>query len=215
MKLFIDTANTDEIREICSWGVLSGVTTNPSLVAASGRSFHEVVVEICNIVSGDVSAEVIALDANGMIQEGLELANLHDRVVIKLPITAAGLTACRVLSDQGIRTNLTLCFSVNQALLVSAAGATYVSPFVGRLDDIGTDGVELIRQIAQAYTITGAKTQVLAASIRHPMHVTQVALAGAHVATLPYKVFQHMIKHPLTQAGLDQFMLDWNKVLRS
>lgn len=215
MKLFIDTANTDEIREICSWGVLSGVTTNPSLVAASGRSFHEVVVEICNIVSGDVSAEVIALDANAMIEEGLELANLHDRVVIKLPITQAGLTACRVLTDQGIRTNLTLCFSVNQALLVSAAGATYVSPFVGRLDDIGTDGVELIRQIAQAYAITGAKTQVLAASIRHPMHVTQVALAGAHVATLPYKVFQHMIKHPLTQAGLDQFMLDWNNVQRS
>lgn len=215
MKLFIDTANTDEIREICSWGVLSGVTTNPSLVAASGRSFHEVVVEICNIVSGDISAEVIALDANAMIEEGLELANLHDRVVIKLPITQAGLTACRVLTDQGIRTNLTLCFSVNQALLVSAAGATYVSPFVGRLDDIGTDGVELIRQIAQAYAITGAKTQVLAASIRHPMHVTQVALAGAHVATLPYKVFQQMIKHPLTQAGLDQFMLDWNNVQRS
>ena len=215
MKLFIDTANTDEIREICSWGVLSGVTTNPSLVAASGRSFHEVVVEICNIVSGDISAEVIALDANAMIEEGLELANLHDRVVIKLPITQAGLTACRVLTDQGIRTNLTLCFSVNQALLVSAAGATYVSPFVGRLDDIGTDGVELIRQIVQAYAITGAKTQVLAASIRHPMHVTQVALAGAHVATLPYKVFQQMIKHPLTQAGLDQFMLDWNNVQRS
>lgn len=209
MEFFIDTAIVDEIREINAWGVLSGVTTNPSLIAQSGRDFREVVQEIAEMVGGAISAEVTALDAEGMIKEGREVAQWSEHVVVKLPLTPAGLQACRALTEGGIKTNVTLCFSVPQALLAARAGATYISPFAGRVDDIGWDGTELIRQIKEAYVLGDIPTKVLAASIRHPMHVQQAALAGADVATIPYKVFTQMIKHPLTQAGLDAFMKDW------
>lgn len=209
MEFFIDTAIVDEIKEIHAWGVLSGVTTNPSLVASSGRDFREVIQEIAALVGGAISAEVTALDAGGMIKEGKEVAQWSEHVVVKLPLTPAGLQACRALTDAGIKTNVTLCFSVPQALLAARAGATYISPFAGRVDDIGWDGVELIRQIKEAYVMGHIPTKVLAASIRHPTHVVQSALAGADVATIPYKVFAQMIKHPLTSAGLDAFMKDW------
>ncbi|PTA69798.1 fructose-6-phosphate aldolase [Deinococcus arcticus] len=211
MEFFIDTAITDEIREINQWGVLAGVTTNPSLIVASGRDFREVVQEIAALVGGAISAEVTALDAEGMITEGRDVAQWSEHVVVKLPLTPAGLQACKTLTNEGIRTNVTLCFSVPQALLAARAGATYISPFAGRVDDIGWDGTELIRQIKEAYVLGGIDTKVLAASIRHPTHVVQAALAGADVATIPYKVFTQMIKHPLTQAGLDGFMKDWAK----
>lgn len=211
MKFFIDTAIIDEIREINAWGVLSGVTTNPSLIVASGRDFHEVVREIADLVGGDISAEVTALEAGEMITQGKELAGLSEHIVVKLPLTPAGLEACKALTAEGIRTNVTLCFSVPQALLAARAGATYISPFAGRVDDIAGDGIELVRQIREAYDFGGLETQVLAASIRHPQHVVQAALAGADVATIPYKVFQAMIKHPLTDAGLQGFMADWAK----
>lgn len=209
MQFFIDTAIIDEIREIHAWGVLSGVTTNPSLVASSGRDFKEVIQEIADLVGGAISAEVNSEDAQGMIKEGEELAQWHPNVVVKLPITPAGLQACRHLSDKGIPTNLTLCFSVPQALLAARAGATYVSPFAGRVDDIGWDGTELIREIKEAYVLGDINTKVLAASIRHPQHVVHSALAGADVATIPYKVFTQMIKHPLTASGLESFAKDW------
>ncbi|KEF35399.1 MULTISPECIES: fructose-6-phosphate aldolase [Deinococcus] len=211
MQFFIDTAVVDEVREIHAWGVLSGVTTNPSLVAASGRDFKEVIQEIAGLVGGAISAEVTALDAEGMIREGREVAGWSEHVVVKLPLTPAGLQACKTLTNEGIKTNVTLCFSVPQALLAARAGATYVSPFAGRVDDIGWDGTELIRQIKEAYVLGDIPTKVLAASIRHPQHVVQSALAGADVATIPYKVFTAMIKHPLTQAGLDAFLADWAK----
>lgn len=211
MEFFIDTAIVDEVREINAWGVLAGVTTNPSLIVASGRDFREVVQEIAEMVGGAISAEVTALDAEGMIKEGREVATWSEHVVVKLPLTPAGLQACKTLTDEGIKTNVTLCFSVPQALLAARAGATYISPFAGRVDDIGWDGIELIRQIKEAYVLGNISTKVLAASIRHPMHVQQSALAGADVATIPYKVFAQMIKHPLTQAGLDGFMKDWAK----
>ncbi|MFC4636789.1 fructose-6-phosphate aldolase [Deinococcus hohokamensis] len=211
MEFFIDTAIVDEIKEINAWGVLSGVTTNPSLIVASGRDFREVVQEIAEMVGGAISAEVTSLDAEGMIREGQEVAQWSEHVVVKLPLTPAGLQACKALTSQGIKTNVTLCFSVPQALLAARAGATYISPFAGRVDDIGWDGIDLIRQIKEAYVLGGIETKVLAASIRHPMHVVQSALAGADVATIPYKVFTQMIKHPLTQAGLDGFMKDWAK----
>lgn len=211
MEFFIDTAIVDEIREINDWGVLSGVTTNPSLIVASGRDFREVVLEIAEMVGGAISAEVTALDAEGMIREGKDVAAWHKDVVVKLPLTPAGLQACKALTKEGIKTNVTLCFSVPQALLAARAGATYVSPFAGRVDDIGWDGIQLIREIKEAYVLGDIETKVLAASIRHPMHVQQAALAGADVATIPYKVFTQMIKHPLTQAGLDGFMKDWAK----
>ncbi len=211
MEFFIDTAITEEIREINAWGVLSGVTTNPSLIVASGRNFKEVVLEIAALVGGAISAEVTALDAEGMIKEGLEVAQWSPHVVVKLPLTPAGLQACKVLTNKGIKTNVTLCFNVPQALLAARAGATYISPFVGRVDDIGWDGIELVRQIKEAYSLGNITTKVLAASIRHPAHVVQAALAGADVATIPYKVFKQMIKHPLTDTGLDGFMKDWAK----
>ncbi|SMB92517.1 fructose-6-phosphate aldolase [Deinococcus hopiensis] len=211
MEFFIDTAIVDEIREIHAWGVLSGVTTNPSLVASSGRDFKEVIQEIAALVGGAISAEVTSLDAEGMIREGKDVATWSEHVVVKLPLTPAGLQACKALTSEGIKTNVTLCFSVPQALLAARAGATYISPFAGRVDDIGWDGVELIRQIKEAYVMGDIATKVLAASIRHPTHVVQSALAGADVATIPYKVFAQMIKHPLTQAGLDGFMKDWAK----
>lgn len=209
MEFFIDTAVVDEVREIHGWGVLSGVTTNPSLVAASGREFREVVQELAQLVQGPVSAEATALDAEGMIREGREFASWSEHVVVKLPLTPAGLQACRALTAEGIRTNVTLCFSVPQALLAARAGATYISPFAGRVDDVGWDGTELIRQIKEAYVLGDLPTRVLAASIRHPQHVVQSALAGADVATVPYKVFTQMVKHPLTTAGLDAFLKDW------
>ncbi|ADV67460.1 fructose-6-phosphate aldolase [Deinococcus maricopensis] len=209
MKFFIDTAVVDEIREIHAWGVLAGVTTNPSLVVASGRDFKEVVQEIAQLVQGPTSAEVTALDAEGMINEGREVATWSEHVIVKLPLTPAGLQACKVLTSEGIKTNVTLCFNVPQALLAARAGATYISPFAGRVDDIGWDGIELIRQIKEAYVMGDIQTQVLAASVRHPQHVVQSALAGADVATIPYKVFKQMIKHPLTDAGLEGFMKDW------
>lgn len=211
MKFFIDTAVVDEIKEISAWGVLAGVTTNPSLIVASGRDFREVVTEIAQIVQGDISAEVTALTAEGMIKEGLDIAAWHPSIVVKLPLTPEGLQACAALSAQDIRTNVTLCFSLSQALLAARAGATYISPFVGRLDDIGQDGLELVRQIKEAYVSGGIQTQVLAASIRHLGHVSGAALAGADVATIPYAVFKKMIEHPLTERGLEAFMKDWNK----
>lgn len=211
MKFFIDTAIVDEIKEINAWGVLSGVTTNPSLIVASGRDFKEVVQEIAAMVGGAISAEVTALDAEGMIKEGKDVAAWDKHVVVKLPLTPAGLQACKALTSEGIKTNVTLCFSVPQALLAARAGATYISPFAGRVDDIGWDGIELIRQIKEAYVLGDIDTQVLAASIRHPLHVQQAALAGADVATIPYKVFKQMVSHPLTDKGLDGFMKDWAK----
>ncbi len=212
MEFFIDTAIVDEIREINAWGVLSGVTTNPSLIVASGRVFKEVIGEIAEMVPGGaISAEVTALDAEGMIKEGKDVAAWHKQVVVKLPLTPAGLQACKGLTSEGIKTNVTLCFSVPQALLAARAGATYVSPFAGRVDDIGWDGMQLIREIKEAFVLGDIETKVLAASIRHPMHVVQSALAGADVATIPYKVFKQMVSHPLTDKGMEGFMKDWEK----
>ena len=211
MKFFIDTAIIEEIREVHAWGVLAGVTTNPSLVVKSGRPFHDVVREIADLVKGPVSAEVTTLTASEMVTQGRELANLSEHVVVKLPLNEEGLKACRVLTNDGIKTNVTLCFSVPQALLAARAGATYISPFVGRVDDIAWDGISLIQSVKDAYVAGDIETQVLAASIRHALHVEQAALAGADVATIPYKVFKQSLKHPLTDAGLQQFMDDWAK----
>jgi len=211
MKFFVDTANIAEIREAASLGILDGVTTNPSLVAKEGKPFKQTIIEICEVANGPVSVEVIATDSGGMCKQAQEYASWHKHVVVKLPTTREGLKACKCLTEQGIRTNVTLCFSATQALLVAKAGATYVSPFVGRLDDISHDGMELVRQIVQIYNNYGYKTQVLAASIRHPLHVVDAALAGAHVATIPFKVLDMMFKHPLTDRGLEQFLKDWEK----
>jgi transaldolase len=211
MKFFIDTANLNEIREAASLGILDGVTTNPSLVAKEGKPFKETILQICEAANGPVSVEVTALDAGGMCKQAQEYATWHKHVVVKLPTTREGVKACRCLSQQGIRINMTLCFSANQALLVAKAGATYVSPFVGRLDDISHVGMDLIRQVVQIYKNYDYPTQVLAASLRHPLHVVDSALAGAHVATMPFKVLDLMFKHPLTDKGLDQFMKDWEK----
>jgi transaldolase len=212
MKFFIDTANINEIREAQSLGILDGVTTNPSLIAKEGKPFKATILEICNAVDGPVSVEVTATDAAGMIAQGREFAGWHKNAVIKLPTTREGVKACKALSDGGIKTNLTLCFSPTQALIVAKAGATYVSPFVGRLDDIGHEGMELIRQIIVIYQNYDFPTQVLVASIRHPLHVVDAALAGAHVATIPWKVLDQMFNHPLTDKGLAAFLKDWEKV---
>jgi transaldolase len=212
MKFFIDTANFDEIKEAYSWGILSGVTTNPSLVAKEeGISFHDRLREIAELVDGSVSGEVISLDAEGMIKEGLELAKIAPNITIKLPMTPEGLKACKYFSEKGIKTNVTLIFSANQALLAARAGATYVSPFVGRLDDIGQNGVELIAQIAEIFDIHQIETEIIAASIRHPQHVIDVALAGADIATVPFKVLKQMFNHPLTDKGIETFLADWEK----
>jgi transaldolase len=211
MRFFIDTANLNEIREAASLGILDGVTTNPSLIAKEGKPFKATILEICNLVDGPVSVEVVATDSGGMCNEAHEFAGWHKNVVVKLPTTREGLKACKCLTADGIKTNLTLCFSANQALLVAKAGATYVSPFVGRLDDISHIGMDLIRQIVQIYKNYDFQTQVLAASLRHPLHVVEAALAGAHVATLPFKVLDMMFKHPLTDRGLEQFLKDWEK----
>jgi transaldolase len=211
MKFFVDTANVAEIREAASLGILDGVTTNPSLVAKEGKPFKETILQICEIANGPVSVEVIATDAAGMCKEAQEYATWHKHVVVKLPTTREGLKATKCLSEQGIKTNVTLCFSASQAILVAKAGATYVSPFVGRLDDISHEGMELVRQIVAIYRNYNFQTQVLAASLRHPMHVVDAALCGAHVATMPLKILDMMFKHPLTDRGLEQFLKDWEK----
>jgi transaldolase len=211
MKFFVDTANVNEIREAAALGVLDGVTTNPSLVAKEGKPFKETILTICDIVNGPVSVEVVATDAGGMCKEGQEYAKWHKNVVVKLPTTRDGIKACKCLSEQGIKINMTLCFSPTQALLVAKAGGTYVSPFVGRLDDISHNGMDLIRQIVQIYKNYGYPTQVLTASVRHPLHIVEAALAGSHVATIPFKVLDQMFNHPLTDKGLAQFLKDWEK----
>lgn len=212
MKFFIDTANFDEIKEAHAWGILSGVTTNPSLVAKEENvSFHDRLREIAELVDGSVSGEVIALDAEGMIKEGLELAAIAPNITVKLPMTPAGLEACRFFANKGIKTNVTLIFSANQALMAARAGATYVSPFIGRLDDIGQNGVELIETISDIFTIHNIETQIIAASIRHPQHVMAAALAGAHISTTPFKVLKQLFHHPLTEKGIEGFLADWNK----
>ncbi|WP_092472304.1 fructose-6-phosphate aldolase [Desulfotruncus arcticus] len=212
MKLFIDTANVEEIKAASELGVISGVTTNPSLIAREGRDFVDVVREITAIVDGPISAEAVSIQAGPMITEAEELAAIHPNIVVKIPMNAEGLKAVSVLSKKGIKTNVTLVFSANQALLAALAGATYVSPFVGRLDDIGQDGMVLIDEIVQIFDLYGLETEIISASIRHPMHVTRSALAGADIATVPYKVLLQMIKHPLTDLGIDKFLADWEKV---
>src|SRR5512142_859608 len=212
MKFFVDTAEVNEIREAQSMGILDGVTTNPSLIAKAGKPFKETILEICSIVDGPVSVEVTALDCGGMIKQAHEFAQWHKNVVIKLPTTKDGVKACKSLTGEGIKTNLTLGFSPTQALLVAKAGATYVSPFVGRLDDISHNGSDLIRQIVRIYNNYGFATQVLAASVRHPLHVVEAAEAGAHVATIPAKVIDQMFNHPLTDKGIAAFLKDWEKV---
>lgn len=210
MKFFIDTAETDKIREASSLGVLDGVTTNPSLVADTGRNFKEVILETCEIVDGPVSVEVTATDREGMLQEGRKYADWSDNVTIKVPLTKAGLQACNTLTSDGIDVNVTLCFSPNQALLAAKAGATYISPFIGRLDDIGRDGMNLIEEIVEAYNnYPDLETQVLVASIRHPRHVIEAAKLGADVSTIPYDVLMKMLDHPKTDLGLEKFLSDW------
>ena len=209
MKFFLDTANVKEILEAASLGLLDGVTTNPSLVAKEGRSFKEVLVEICNIVDGPISAEVVSLEADAMVKEGKELAKIHKNIVVKVPLIAEGLKATKRMAAEGIKVNVTLCFSPTQALLAAKAGAWCVSPFIGRLDDISSNGMELIRQILTIYRNYDFKTQVLVASVRHPQHVVEAALAGGHICTMPFSIFQQMAKHPLTDSGLKKFLADW------
>jgi fructose-6-phosphate aldolase len=209
MKIFLDTANIDEIKEGASWGIVDGVTTNPSLIAKEKRDFKQVVKEICDIVDGPISAEVISEDSEGMISEARELVKIHKNIVIKIPMTVEGLKAVSILSKEGIKTNVTLIFSPNQALLAAKAGATYVSPFLGRLDDVGSQGMDLVRTIVEIFFNYDYDTEVIAASIRHPLHVVDAALAGAHIATIPMKVLQQMVKHPLTDKGIESFMNDW------
>jgi transaldolase len=209
MKFFLDTANVKEILEAASLGLLDGVTTNPSLVAKEGRSFKEVLIEICNIVDGPISAEVVSLEADAMVKEGKELAKIHKNIVVKVPLIAEGLKATKRMAAEGIKVNVTLCFSPTQALLAAKAGAWCVSPFIGRLDDISSNGMELIRQILTIYRNYDFKTQVLVASVRHPQHVVEAALAGGHICTMPFSIFQQMVKHPLTDSGLKKFLADW------
>ena len=209
MKFYLDTASVKEIQEAASWGLLDGVTTNPSLVAKEGRVFRDVLVEICNIVDGPISAEVVSLEADAMVKEGKELAKIHKNIVVKVPLIAEGLKATKRMAAEGIKVNVTLCFSPTQALLAAKAGAWCVSPFIGRLDDISSNGMELIRQILTIYRNYDFKTQVLVASVRHPQHVVEAALAGGHICTMPFSIFQQMVKHPLTDNGLKKFLADW------
>ncbi len=212
MKFFIDTANIEEIREAHSVGILSGVTTNPSLVAKEKNvSFHDRLREITSLVPGSVSAEVIATTAPEMIEEGKELAKIAPNITIKVPMTIEGLKAVKAFSDEGIKTNVTLIFNANQALLAARAGATYVSPFLGRLDDIGHNGMDLIATIAEIFNVHNLETEIIAASIRHPMHITEAALNGAHIATVPYNLIMQLCNHPLTDQGIEKFLADWNK----
>jgi transaldolase len=212
MKFFLDTASISEIKEGVALGIIDGVTTNPSLVAKEGVSFHERLKEICAVVNGSVSAEVTALDFDSMIKEGHVLAKLHPNITVKVPLIPEGIKTCKALSSEGIKVNVTLCFSTSQALIAAKAGATYISPFVGRLDDISQDGMQLVKDILQVYKNYDYKTQVLAASLRHPQHVVQAALAGAHVGTMPFSVIKQLFQHPLTDIGLKKFLADWDKV---
>jgi transaldolase len=212
MKIFLDTANVEHIREANSWGIIDGVTTNPSLIAKEGRDFRETVEEICAIVNGPISAEAVSMDAQGMVKEGRELAKIHDNINIKVPMTAEGLKAVKEFSSRGIKTNVTLVFSANQALLAAKAGATFVSPFVGRIDDTGHDGMQVVRDIVQVYLNYAYETEIIAASMRHPIHVLESAKAGAHIATVPWGVLQQMVKHPQTDLGIAAFLKDWEKV---
>ena len=212
MKIFIDTANLEHIKEVNSWGILDGVTTNPSLIAKEGCDFKERVNAICAIVDGPISAEAVSTDAQGMVVEARELSKIHKNIVVKIPMTTEGLKAVKVLSKEGIRTNVTLVFSPNQALLASKAGATYVSPFIGRLDDISHTGMDLVRDIVDIYRIYDYDTEVIAASIRHPVHVTEAALAGCDIATIPFDVLKKMAKHNLTDEGIQKFLKDWATV---
>jgi transaldolase len=214
VKFFLDTANLDEIKKGVKLGIVDGVTTNPTLIAKEGHPIKDQILAICDIVDGDISAEVVSTDAAGIIREGRELAKWHRNVVVKAPLTRDGIEATATLSKEGIRVNVTLCFSAAQALLAAKAGAYIVSPFVGRLDDIGLPGMDLIRNIAQIYKLHGFKTQILAASIRSPIHVIDAALAGAHIATMPLKVLDMLFQHPLTDRGLEQFLKDWAKVFQ-
>lgn len=214
MKFFIDTAKVEEIKKANDMGIICGVTTNPSLIAKEGRVFEEVLAEIASIVDGAISGEVKATitDAEGMIEEGRKIAAIHKNMVVKIPMTEEGLKACKVLSSEGIKTNVTLIFTANQALLAARAGATYVSPFLGRLDDISVRGIDLISEIAEIFAVAGIDTQIIAASVRNPMHVTDCALAGADIATVPYKVLEKMIHHPLTEQGIEKFQADYREV---
>lgn len=212
MKFFVDTADLDEIREANEMGVLDGVTTNPSLMKKAGNvNFHDHIRTICEMVDGDVSAEVTATDFSGIMEEGRTLARIHDNVVVKVPLILDGIKAIRAFSAEGIRTNCTLCFSPTQALIAAKAGATYISPFIGRIDDVATEGMTLIEQIVEIYQNFDYQTQVLAASIRHPMHVVQAAVIGADVVTMPFSVIKSLIKHPLTDIGLERFLADWKE----
>jgi transaldolase len=212
VKFFLDTANLEELKTGASWGIVDGVTTNPSLIAKEGRPLEEQVRMICDIVDGDISAEVISTEAGAMIADGRKLSKIHKNIVVKCPLTREGIKATSALSKEGIRVNVTLCFSAGQALLAAKAGAYIISPFVGRLDDVGAVGMDLVRSITQIYRNYGYKTQVLAASLRGPLHVIDAALAGAHIGTMPFKVMDMLFNHPLTDKGLDQFMKDYNKV---
>lgn len=215
MKLFLDTANLEQIKLANSWGIIDGVTTNPSLIAKEGRKFEEVIKEITAIVNGPISAEVISLDAEGMVKEAVPLSQIHPNIVIKIPMTAEGLKAARALKEKGIKTNVTLVFSANQALLAAKAGAAYISPFVGRLEDNGQDSVCLIKDIMTIFKNYGFGTQVIVASIRNPIQIIEAAKAGAHIATVPFNVLELMIKHVLTEQGIKKFLEDWKKVPKS
>ena len=214
MKLFLDTANLDELRKVSQWGIIDGVTTNPTLIAKEGQPLEEQIRRITGIVDGDISAEVIGTETSAMLEEGRRLARIHKNIVVKCPLTRDGIRACSVLSKEGIRLNVTLCFSAAQALLAAKAGAYIVSPFVGRLDDIGAEGLNMIRDIATIYRNYGFRTQILAASLRSPLHVVESAKAGAHIATLPFKVLDMLFNHPLTDMGLEQFLKDYNRVFQ-
>lgn len=211
MKFFIDTANLDEIKKAVDMGMVDGVTTNPSLIARENKPFVEIIKDICKVVDGPISAEVIALDAEGMVREGRELAAIHSNIVIKIPMTTEGLKAVKTLADEKIRTNVTLIFSASQALMAAKAGASYASPFVGRLDDISQNGMDLISDIMNIYDNYGYATEVIVASIRNPIHVVDAALLGAHIATIPFKVIAQLARHPLTDLGMEQFLADWEK----
>jgi transaldolase len=212
MKIFLDTANIDHIKEVASWGILDGVTTNPTLIAREGRDFKTVVEEICEIVDGPISAEVISMTAGEMVPEAEELAKIHKNITIKVPMTPEGLKATKLLSQKGIKTNMTLVFSTNQALLAAKAGATFVSPFIGRLDDIGHIGMDMVREAVAVFENYKFDTEIIVASVRHPIHVIDSAIAGAHICTIPYNVITKMVKHPLTDIGIERFLKDWEKV---
>ncbi len=211
MKILVDTANIEDIRTACSWGIVDGVTTNPSLVARENRPFEEVVKEICDICPGPVSAEVVSLQAEGMIEEARKVSSWAPNIAVKIPMIREGIKAISVLSSEGIKTNCTLCFSPNQALLAAKVGATFISPFIGRLDDLGHRGMELVEEIAQIYANYGFATEIIVASVRHPQHVVEAALIGADICTIPFAVLEKMFKHTLTDVGVERFLADWNK----